>query len=179
MPFLQNIATGAVIGPIEDDSSEYLFLQALRDDNSRPTYEQISGPQAGASATEGGYTHQAIIAASTILATTVEDITEVTQAGNVVKVEYLPVAAVTGAANPASRKLKLVNGGGNGTGTTVVAELDLGLATNLVANDSNVLVNGVAANLVVAVGDNLKWSSAPDGGTGLVDPGGLVVITLE
>ena len=100
--------------------------------------------------------------------------------GNVVGVTYVPAAAVTGAASPASRTLSVINRGQTGAGTNVVATLALVAGVNLVAFDEmNIPVSGTAANVAVVAGDELEFRSAPVGGTGLADPGGTIEVTFE
>jgi hypothetical protein len=118
------------------------------------------------------------IPASTILATS-SVIVEAPYNGVVVSVTYTPVAAVTGAASPASRTLSLINRKQDGTGAVVVASLALVSGVNLVAFDEKALTNSVtASDLVVAAGDELEFRSAAVGGTGLVDPGGKIDVTF-
>lgn len=125
-------------------------------------------------------TIQSQVPAVTILATTVTTIGEAPFAGTVTAVTYTAPAAVTGAASPASRTVSLINKGQTGVGTTVVASLALLGGVNLVAYDEKALtLSATAADLVIATGDILAWSSAPVGGTGLVDPGGLVQIDVS
>lgn len=100
--------------------------------------------------------------------------------GKVAEVTYTAVAAVTGAASPASRTLSLINRGQAGAGSTVIASLALVSGVNLVAFDERALtLSSTAADLVVTAGDILEFRSAPVGGTGLVDPGGSVSVTFE
>lgn len=101
-------------------------------------------------------------------------------AGTVAGVTYTPEGAVTGAASPASRTLSLVNHGQAGAGTTVVATLALVAGVNLVAYDGKAIpLSGVAGATTVAAGDVLEWRSvAVTSGTGLADPGGLVVVDI-
>lgn len=125
-------------------------------------------------------TIQADVPAVTILATTVTTVAEAPFAGTVTGVTYTAPAAVTGAASPASRTVSLINKGQAGVGTAVVASLALLGGVNLVAFDEKDLtLSATAADLVVVAGDILAWSSAPVGGTGLVDPGGVVQITFS
>jgi hypothetical protein len=124
-------------------------------------------------------TLRAQVPAVTILATTVSAVGEAPFAGTVSGVSYTAIAAVTGAASPASRTVSLINKGQSGAGTTVVASLALLGGVNLVAYDEKAItLSATAADLVVAAGDILAWSSAPVGGTGLVDPGGMVQIEI-
>lgn len=115
----------------------------------------------------------------TILATG-SDAIEAPFTGKVAGVTYTAIAAVTGAASPASRTLSLINKGQAGAGTTVVASLALVSGVNLVAFDEkDVTLSATAADLVVTAGDILEYRSAAVGGTGLVDPGGTVSVTFE
>lgn len=115
----------------------------------------------------------------TILATGANAI-EAPFTGKVAEVTYTPLAAVTGAASPASRTLSLINRGQAGAGTTVVASLALVAGVNLVAFDERVITLSVTAtDLNVVAGDILEFRSAAVGGTGLVDPGGTVSVTFE
>ena len=96
----------------------------------------------------------------------------------VTDVEYVPEAAITGAATN-NRTISLVNKGQDGSGSTVVATLTFGSGTNAAANDdATVTLSATAANRVLAAGDTLQWRSVANG-TGLADPGGLVRITLS
>ncbi len=118
--------------------------------------------------------------ATTALVADVTMVAEAPFAGTVTEASYIPDAAVTGAASPASRTVSVINRGQAGTGTTVVATLALLGGVNLVAGDERALtLSATPANLVVAVGDVLAWSSDPVGGTGLADPGGLVAVGLS
>ena len=102
------------------------------------------------------------------------------QAGVVGRVSYTPIAAVTGAASPASRILSVINKGQTGVGTAVVASLALVGGVNLVAYDEkDITLSSTAADKVVAEGDILEYRSVAVGGTGLVDPGGTVTIEIE
>lgn len=115
----------------------------------------------------------------TILATG-NNVVEAPFTGKVVEVTYTPIAAVTGAASPASRTLSVINHGQAGAGTTVVASLALVGGVNLVAYDEKTIpLSGTAADLNVVSGDVLEFRSAAVGGTGLVDPGGTVSVTFE
>lgn len=99
-------------------------------------------------------------------------------AGTVTDVEYVPEAAITGAATN-NRTVSLVNKGQDGSGSTVIATLTFGSGTNAAANDdATVTLSGTAANRVVAAGDTLQWRSVANG-TGIADPGGLARITLS
>lgn len=95
----------------------------------------------------------------------------------VTSVEYVPEATITGAATN-NRTLSLVNKGQAGSGTTAVASLTFASGTNATAYDERALtLSGTTANLNLAAGDTLQWRSVP-AGTGMVDPGGLVRVTV-
>lgn len=98
-------------------------------------------------------------------------------AATVTKVEYVPEAAVTGAATN-NRSLSLVNKGQAGSGTVPVATLSLASGVNAAANDERAItLSGTAANLTLAPSDTLQWRSVHVG-TGIADPGGIVRITI-
>lgn len=119
------------------------------------------------------------VPAVTILATEVTVIGESPFAGTVTGVSYTPKANITGAASPASRTLSLINKGTDGNGTTVVASLALlGGVNPLDFDETAITLSVVAGATTVAEGDELAWSSAPVGGTGLVDPGGTVKVEI-
>ncbi len=123
---------------------------------------------------------EATVPAATILATVDQTVGEVTTTGRVSSVSYTPEAAITGAASPASRTYTLVNTGAAGVGTTNVATLAMVGGVNGVAFDElAITLNATAANLVVTAGDILVWVSTAVGGTGLVDPGGLVQVEIK
>lgn len=95
--------------------------------------------------------------------------------GKVSSVTYTPEAAATGD-NTNARTFTLVNKGQAGSGTTVIATLALTTGVNLVAFDEKAATLSVtASDLVVNPGDELAWVSTHTG-TGVVDPGGAVVV---
>lgn len=117
--------------------------------------------------------------AATILQNTVATIGEAPFAGTVTGVTYSPEADITGAASPASRTFSLINKGQAGNGATVVATLAMLGGVNASDFDAKTIVLSVTpADLVVADGDVLAWTSTAVGGTGLVDPGGLVSVEI-
>lgn len=98
-------------------------------------------------------------------------------AGTVSAVQYVPEAAITGAATN-NRAVSLVNKGQAGSGTAVVATLTFGSGTNATANNEVALtLSATPADLVVAEGDTLQWRSTANG-TGLADPGGIARVTV-
>ncbi len=99
-------------------------------------------------------------------------------AAAVTGVTYTPNAVLTGA-NTNTRRVALINRGQGGTGNAVVAELQFGSGVNAPAFDEkSVTLSATPANLSLAEGDILEWLSDAVG-TGLADPGGLVVVTLS
>lgn len=96
----------------------------------------------------------------------------------VTSVQYVPEAAITGAATN-NRTVSLVNKGQAGSGTTTVASLTFDNGINATANDEKAItLSGTAANLVLAAGDTLLWRSIHVL-TGIADPGGVVRVTIS
>ena len=96
----------------------------------------------------------------------------------VTSVQYVPEAAITGAATN-HRTVSLVNKGQAGSGTTTVASLTFDNGVNATANDEKTItLSGTAANLVLAAGDTLQWRSIHVL-TGIADPGGVVRVTIS
>lgn len=96
----------------------------------------------------------------------------------VTSVQYVPEAAITGAATN-NRTVSLVNKGQAGSGTTTVASLTFDNGINATANDEKTItLSGTAANLVLAAGDTLLWRSIHVL-TGITDPGGVVRVTIS
>lgn len=99
-------------------------------------------------------------------------------AGTVTAVQYVPEAAITGAATN-NRTVSLVNKGQAGSGTTVVATLTFASGTNATANNEvSLTLSSTEADRVVAEGDTLQWRSIANG-TGLADPGGVARVTVS
>lgn len=104
------------------------------------------------------------------------NIGEVTVDGVVSSVSFTPEAAITGHATD-YRGFVLVNKGQSGSGTTSIATLNT--TTTLVADDEKALnLTGTLPNRAVAVGDILEFQSGVNG-AGVVDPGGLVQVTIS
>lgn len=97
----------------------------------------------------------------------------------VTAVEYVPEAAITGAATN-HRTFSVVNKGQAGSGSTTVATLafDSGSVTASANNERAITLSGTAANLELAAGDTLQWRSIAVG-TGITDPGGVVRVTIS
>lgn len=98
--------------------------------------------------------------------------------GTVTAVTYTPEAAMTGHASD-KRVFTIVNKGADGTGTDVVATLDMTGGVSAAAFDEKAFtLSGTAANLAVEAGDVLAFVST-HAGSGIADPGGEVSITIE
>lgn len=96
----------------------------------------------------------------------------------VTSVQYVTATAVTGA-NTNTRAVSVVNKGAAGSGSTAVANLQFDSGVNTTAFvPKTVTLSGTAANLVVAPGDVLVWNSTHVG-SGITDPGGLVLVTYS
>lgn len=111
----------------------------------------------------------------TIAASKEDPVMRVDGAGFVQAVRFVPQAAIAGI-NTNTRRLDVVNRGQNGLGAVVIATLQFNAGVNGVAFDELAIpVND--ANDAVADGDILSLNSVAVG-TGLADPGGLVIIEV-
>lgn len=73
----------------------------------------------------------------------------------------------------------LLNGGSDGSGTTVVASKEYDTGTDIVALDPNTLTNsGTAANLLLTAGDVLVYDKT-EAGSGLADPDKALEIIVQ
>lgn len=96
----------------------------------------------------------------------------------IVSVTYIPQATITGAATN-NRTISVINKGQTGVGTTVPASLNFANGTNATGFDEKALTNSAtAADLDAVAGDVLAFSSLHVG-TGIADPGGVVVVTYS
>jgi hypothetical protein len=96
----------------------------------------------------------------------------------VTKVEYVPEAAITGAASN-HRTFSLVNKGQAGSDTTTVATLAFDSGVNATANNEReITLAEDEENLELAAGDTLLWRSVHVG-DGIADPGGVVRVTIS
>lgn len=96
----------------------------------------------------------------------------------ITSITYIPQATITGAATN-NRTTSVINKGLTGSGTVVPASLNFASGTNATAFDEKALTNSAtAADLDCAAGDVLAFSSVHVG-TGIADPGGVVVITYS
>lgn len=110
----------------------------------------------------------------TILADKNTDMLVVPYAGTITSVTYTAAAAITGANSPASRTVTLANL----TAATTPAQLAWVSGVNHTIDVPKTVTLGAANQLGVALNDVLQWQSLHIGGTGLVDPGGLVSVTI-
>lgn len=91
-------------------------------------------------------------------------------AGKVAGARIIAQAALTGA-DTQSRTVQLHNRGQAGAGTTLVASKAFTAGVNAAADDETALtLSATAADLVVAQGDVLEFTSLHIGGTGLAGP---------
>lgn len=96
----------------------------------------------------------------------------------VTSVQYVTATAITGA-NTNTRSVTVTNRGGAGSGSTAVATLQFNSGVNTAAYvPKTIAPSGTPANLVLAAGDVLTFDSTHVG-TGIADPGGLVVVTYS
>jgi hypothetical protein len=97
--------------------------------------------------------------------------------GVITAVEFIPSAAITGAATN-NFTLNIRNRGTAGVGTVVPATITFAAGVNAVAQAPiTVPVSGTPANLALAAGDVLTVEKAVNG-TGLACPDGIVVVHM-
>ncbi len=98
-------------------------------------------------------------------------------AGVVSAVGFIPNAAITGQATN-TRRVAVTNRTSAGLGVNEAALLQFNSGVNAVQYDEKAItLHGTPGNLVVAAGDVLTWDSTSPG-TGLADPGGLVIVEI-
>lgn len=103
---------------------------------------------------------------------------EVRRDGTVTSATLIPDTAITGAATH-HRRVRVINKGADGTGTTIVAELIFINGVNAGVTDEKALtLSGTAANLEVAAGEVLAYESTHIG-NGIADPGGVVQVEIN
>jgi hypothetical protein len=103
---------------------------------------------------------------------------EVSREGTVTSATLIPDTAITGAATN-HRRVRIINKGQAGTGTTIVAELIFINGVNAAVTDEKALtLSGTPANLDVVAGDVLAYESTHIG-TGITDPGGVVQVEIN
>lgn len=119
----------------------------------------------------------AIIAAA--LATNVDGVTilgKMPFAGTITA-SYIPNAAITGQ-NTNTRRIAIENRAQDGLGAVEMAALQFNSGVNGVAFDEKPLTTSVVAGAATgAAGDVLVFNSTTPG-TGLADPGGLVIVEI-
>lgn len=99
-------------------------------------------------------------------------------AGIVSAASVIAAAALTGA-NTESRTVQLHNRGQAGSGTTLVASKAFVSTVNAAADDETALtLSATAADLVVAAGDVLEFTSLHVGATGLAGPAFVGRVTI-
>jgi hypothetical protein len=105
--------------------------------------------------------------------------------GEVVEAKYIADTAITGAATN-NRKLQVLNKGADATGTNVAAEIQFESGTDAAAwvpvdltlDTTDATSDGIYEKRRFSEGDVLCWHSAAVG-TGIADPGGTAVVTLQ
>jgi hypothetical protein len=95
--------------------------------------------------------------------------------GRIIKVEFVPSAAITANGTNFST-LTLQNKGGLKTGTTAVASRAWSSVNSVAATKEAFALSGTAANLEVKAGDRLDLVQT-HGGTGLAIPTGSLLVT--
>jgi hypothetical protein len=99
-------------------------------------------------------------------------------AGILVEASYYPHSALAGAADN-TRRHRVYNRKADASGTAVMADLQYNAGVDLVAKVKKPLtVSPVTADKTVAAGDVIEFNSAHVG-TGLADPGGLLVLKFD
>ena len=94
-----------------------------------------------------------------------------------VSASFVPNALITGA-DTNTRRHRLVNKGSGGAGSAVAAELQYNNGINAAANDEKTITaSATAADLAVVEGDIIAFQSTHIG-TGLADPGGLLIVVV-
>lgn len=174
MALLRNKDTGAVVGPMLSDSPQYrAYIEMLSTIDNRPLWEGVSESDAYYQVT---VTIPATAAADTATETVVVDPPdtindELTDTYTVKEVDYYPASTITGAATN-NREITVVD---TTDSDEALASITFGDGTN--ASGSQFTELTVDAGTTVTVDDTITVESAPVG-TGIADPGGVLVITL-
>lgn len=170
MSYLKNIATGSVSSNIGDDSDIYTSLAALRDSTTgRPAYEGVSAQQAQAAPSRFIAT---VIPASAIAADSVSTLTlGLSHDVTISAISYTPAASITGA-NTNSRTVSVVSHPDAASPTTV-GTLAFTSGVNAAAGTASAITVSVAA----LAADSSVVAKSTHVGTGIADPGGLLVVT--
>jgi hypothetical protein len=108
-------------------------------------------------------------------ADTLTIVDSVYESETVSSVMYIPSAALSGAATH-NRTFNLYNRGTAGTGTVVVASLNMASGTDLSDNvPKAITLSTTSANLLLTAGQVLEWQSLHIS-NGIADPGGRVQV---
>jgi hypothetical protein len=179
MPFMRNTISGTIVPNILEESQEYQHMLHERTAN-QPVWEIATTEQARAAGlltAEGSvYALSAVVAAvTTVGADLVTNVGNTERAGTITKVEYFPASAQAGAATN-SRTLKLFK---DSTSGTLAASLALVSGVNLAAAvETDLTLSVTGSDLIVTAAELLVWQSLHVG-TGIADPGGLVVVSYK
>jgi len=173
---IKSDATGKAVAASETD--QFIFGTALEDGSSGEYIDVLLLGQNMARESQAIVQLSAVVPA---LATDSEGTPAVFRAPfdcTVLGVGYVPVANITGA-NTDSRTINVINKGADGNGTTEIASIDFTSGVNATDyNETALTLSPTPADLDVDEGDVIAWASlAP--GTGIADPGGLAVITIQ
>lgn len=178
MAYMRNHNTGTIIGPMTDDSPEYRYLQSLRDSGTpHPTWEEVGVEDAeAAGAIVDGKVASTVQAMMPAVAAGADETLVVGKApftGSIASVVYYPAAAIVGA-DTNSRTFNVIEGGAGGAGNTNIGSVAMTNGVNATAEEPlNIPVTTPAVNS----GDEIELQSQHVG-TGIADPGGLVVVTF-
>lgn len=191
MSYLKNTQTGRVVGDILYDSDVYEFLKSLvqaggGSNAPRPLYEEISeatlehliaGDAENQLSTVPPLGETGWQCLSKMVGPLAAGVDATVQLGNVnsggviTSIEYVPVSTITGEATN-YRTLSVEDLTGTVTSGSEVLSSSAVVLTGEVVNEI------VVATAAVAEGDALEWKSIHTG-TGLADPGGLVIVTIN
>jgi hypothetical protein len=94
----------------------------------------------------------------------------------VTAVKFVPRAAVT--ADPTNNTIYTLTNKVSGAGSAAIATRTWAAGNSVASTPESFTLSGTAANLLVGVGDNIEVVKT-HGGTGLVIPDGLIVITYR
>lgn len=94
----------------------------------------------------------------------------------IVSVKFIPRAAVT--ADPTNNTIYTLTNKVSGAGSAAIATRTWATGNSVASTPESFALSGTAANLLVGVGDNIEVVKT-HGGTGLVIPDGLIIITYR
>lgn len=171
MAFLKNISSGAVSANMSTDSDIYSVLSALRDSTTgKPAYEDVSSGQA--SAATARFVAAVLPAAAAAVAHDALISSGLAEDATVSLVTYTPNANITGQATN-FRTIAVVADPDNAAPISVASLPFSSGAVTATAGTPKTITAGTSA---VPGGSPLLARSSVTG-TGLADPGGLVVVT--